>query len=194
MNLNKKYLIFAVVLILLVISIVYRILNPFVQPKTDRLTYTGKQTKEKRDTGKASITKNDLTGSHALVAKFLNKPEAVEKTHKDLFAIYRPPRKKRMPLPVKKETVKPEKVEPVKTDPVQEVKDYLFSYTFYGSYKSEDQTAVFLGKNKLVLVAKRGDRLDGKYLIDEIRDNYIRIKALDLNETIHLDTREFNDE
>ncbi len=45
-----------------------------------------------------------------------------------------------------------------------------------------------------MLVAQIGDRLDGKYLIDDIQDNYIRIKTLEFNETIHLDMREFNDE
>ena len=45
-----------------------------------------------------------------------------------------------------------------------------------------------------MLVAKIGDRLDGKYLIDDIQDNSIKIKALELNETIHLDMREFNNE
>ena len=70
----------------------------------------------------------------------------------------------------------------------------MASYTLYGIYKSENTKAVFLAKNKLILVARTGDRLDGKYLIDDIQDNHIKIRALDLNETIHFDMREFNNE
>ena len=178
---------------LLIISIIYRVLNPFVQPKVDKLTFTGnKNTKISKV--EDSIEQSRQSKSQTLALRFLNKPKVSGKVYKDLFSIYRPPQKKKIKMPVKIDIQTQKMVEIVEKDPVLEAKEYIASYTLYGTYKSEDTKAVFLAKNKLVLVARTGDRLDGKYLIDDIQDNYIRIKALDLNEIIHLDMREFNNE
>jgi hypothetical protein len=193
MNLDKKQIIFIIVFMLLIISIIYRVLNPFVQPRVDKLTFTGNKN-NKISKPDDTIKARRQNKPQALVLKFLNKSDISGKVYKDLFSIYRPPQKEKIKVPVKKD-IQPEKIiEIVKKDPVLEAREYIASYALYGTYKSKDKKAVFLSKNKLVLVARIGDRLDGKYLIEDIQDNYIKIKALDLNETIHLDMREFNND
>jgi len=97
-------------------------------------------------------------------------------------------------MPVQKNMKTEPKKDEIKKENVQQIKEYISSYKVNGIYKSKNAKAVFLSKNKLVLVAKIGDRLDGKYLIDDIQDNYITIRALDLNETIRFEMREFNNE
>ena len=191
MRFNKKYIIFGIIFMMLIVSIIYRVLNPFVHPTIDKLTFTGNKS--------INLNKGDKTIKQSgepktLVLKFLNKPKVSGKVYKDLFAIYKPPQKKKVKVSIDKDIQGQKIIDVVKKDPVLAVKEYIASYKLYGTYKSKDIKAVFLAKNKLVLVAKRGDRLDGKYLIDDIQDNYIKIKALDINETIHLDMREFNDE
>ena len=193
MKLNKKYIIFIIVFIMLIIAIIYRVLNPFVQQRTDQLTFTGNK-KSKISSVKHTIEESRQTESQILVSKFLNKPKISGKVYKDLFSRYRPVQKVGIKVPVKKEIQGQKTIDVVKKDPVLEAREYIASYKLYGTYKSKDTKAVFLAKNKLVLVARTGDRLDGKYLIDDIQDNYIKIKALELNETIHLDMREFNNE
>ncbi len=193
MKLNKKYIIFVIVFMLLIISIIYRVLNPFVQPRVDKLTFTGNKS-NKIIKAENTMEQTRKGRSQTLVSKYLNRPKTSEKVYKDLFSIYRPPQKKKLKMSIKKDIQDQKVVETVKKDPVSEIKEYISSYTLYGIYKSEDTKAVFLSKNKLVLVARTGDRLDGKYLIDDIQENHITIKALDLNETIHFDMREFNDE
>ncbi len=178
---------------LLIISIIYRVLNPFVQPRVDKLTFTGNKS-NKIIKAENTMEQTRKGRSQTLVSKYLNRPKTSEKVYKDLFSIYRPPQKKKLKMSIKKDIQDQKVVETVKKDPVSEIKEYISSYTLYGIYKSEDTKAVFLSKNKLVLVARTGDRLDGKYLIDDIQENHITIKALDLNETIHFDMREFNDE
>ena len=193
MKLNKKYIIFVIVFMLLIISIIYRVLNPFVQPRVDKLTFTGNKS-NKIIKAENTMEQTRQGRSQPLVSKYLNRSKTSEKVYKDLFSIYRPPQKNKIKV-LKNKNIKAQKtIDIIKKDPVSEIKEYIASYTLYGIYKSEDIKAVFLAKNKMVLVARTGDRLDGKYLIDDIQDNYIKIKALDLNETIHFDMREFNDE
>ena len=185
--------------LLLVIAIIYRLLNPFVQSKVDKLTFTGGKT-GKTDSQRESgvITDKSKSGKQPLVSRFLNKPKVSAEVHKNLFSIYRPPVQTDINDEaqdiVNQDIQAGHNIDNLEKDSIQEIKEYISSYMLYGTYKSENTKAVFLSKDKLVLVAKKGDRLDGKYLIDDIQDNYIKITALELNETIHLDMREFNNE
>ncbi len=212
MKFDKKHVVFTIVCILLIVSVIYRVQNPFEQKRVDRLTFTGTST-DPRQARKATATNEkenqDVKASQDLVSRFLNKVRFIDthgflnthgfsdKAGKDLFARYRLPQKrakKKILVPDKKKTQQETLVDVIKKDPVQEVRQYLTSYSVYGSYTGGGRTSVFLAKNKQVLVAGIGDRIDGKYLIEDIQENSIRIRAIDLNETIQLDMREFNNE
>jgi hypothetical protein len=206
MKFDKKHVVFTIVCILLIVSVIYRVQNPFEQKRVDRLTFTGTNT-DPRQARKGPATNEkenqDVKSSQDLVSRFLNKAQFLDthgfsdKAGKDLFARYRLPQKrakKKILVPDKKKTQQENLADVIKKDPVQEVRQYLTSYSVYGSYTGGGRTSVFLAKNKQVLVAGIGDRIDGKYLIEDIQENSIRIRAIDLNETIQLDMREFNNE
>lgn len=196
MKLTKKHIIFSIAFMLLIISVIYRILNPFVQPRTDKLTFTGMKKKIKQDSAPHAIKQSRQSESQILAADFLNKPEISGKAYKDLFSTYKSPLKiaeKKIAQSLEKD-IEPEKSDVIKNAAMLEAMEDISSYRLSGTYKTKDTKAVFLTKNKLVIIAKPGDRLDGKYLIEDIQDNYIRITVLDSNETIHLDMRGFNNE
>ena len=196
MKLSKKHIIFIIAVFFLIVSIIYRVLNPFVQPEVNTLTFTGDKDLKTSKAEHAGLKAEKLE-LQTPVLKFLNKPKVSAKVYKDLFSTYKPPnmlaKKKKNSVHLDEKVQKGQKFE-IKKESIQEVKEYISSYRVYGTYKDKNTKAVFLAKNRLVLVAKIGDRLDGKYLINDIQDNYIGIKALELNETIHLDMREFNNE
>ncbi len=195
---DKKLIIFVGAVFLLIISIMYRVLNPFEQQTVDQLTYTGTKADKIKIQIKKNITPEKQFSSQDIVSEFFNKPEVSAKVYNDLFRIYHSPEKldenNQIDVLSNRGIQEGQKPDSIKANPVQEIRDYLCAYKIYGTYKNENIKAVFLSKDKLVLVAKIGDRLDGKYLIDDIQENYIKIRALDLNETIHLDMREFNNE
>ncbi|MCK5099635.1 MAG: hypothetical protein KAR45_16115 [Desulfobacteraceae bacterium] len=197
MKFNRQYIIFFIVFILLIISVIYRVNNPFIQEEVDTLTYTGK----KQDVISLEHNRKEpgQMQSDTLVSKFLNRSKFSGEIIKDLFSLYHSSgdlkEKMDMEVPIGKITQEESILDKeFIDDPVLKISKDLLSYRFCGTYKSEGQRAVFLLRDKLVLVASAGDRIYGKYLIEEIQDNYIRIKALDLNETIHIDMREFNNE
>ena len=190
MKLNKQYIVFAIVFVLLIIAIIYRIKNPFIQKEVDTLTYTGKKTGE-ISLGKSRSSAGDSQLSK-LASRFLNRPQFSGEIATDLFSLYI----NTDGFPGEAQNMGPngEYIQEERKDPVAKISKDLLSYKLYGSYKSQGKRAIFLVKDKLVLVASVGDRIEGKYLIEELQDNYIRLKALDLNETIHIDMREFNNE
>ncbi len=139
------------------------------------------------------------TYSDPLFAAFFHPSHISGVVRKNLFEIYRKPVPlKKTPVKIPKKQPEP-KLDPIpvklpeKEDPVKKVVDYITSFTFLGHYESGGRKAVFLSRNKLVLVARVGDRINGKYLIEQITDDKIKIKALDINETIHLDIKQFKD-
>ena len=190
MKINKQYIVFIIVFILLIISIIYRVKNPFVQKEVSTLTYTGERT---------SAIKLVPSQAGTLMSKFLSRPEFSGEIVTDLFSLYNGFND----FKGKTEIWGPDGTitqgqgindDDIIDDPVAKISKALLSYKFYGTYKSQGTRAIFLVKDKLVLVASVGDRIEGKYLIEELQDNYIRLKALDLNETIHIDMREVNNE
>lgn len=112
---------------------------------------------------------------------FLRKADRVVKVPKTVS----PPEEKKKSESIKKE---------LKPDPRQEAIDYISSLRFLGYYESGSDKAIFFSREKLVIVARKGDRLNDKYLLEEITDKAIRINALDINEIIHLDIKEFHNE
>ena len=197
MKFNRQYIIFIIVFILLIISIIYRVKNPFIQEEVETLTYTGKAKKEINL--KYNKSKPKQRQPDTLVSRFLNKSEFSGEIIKDLFSLYHSPEdlQEEIEIEISVEKITQEEIVEyvvIKDDPVSSISKDLLSYRFCGTYKSEGRRSIFLVRDKQVLVASTGDRIYGKYLIEEIQDNYIRIKALDLNETIHIDMREFNNE
>jgi len=166
-----------------------------VQQEVNTLTFTGEEKSIRTDKAEHYILQAEKVESQTLVSKFLNKPKVSAKVYNDLFSTYKPPnkfaKKKKINIPADRDVQNRQKSD-IKKDSLQAIKEYISSYRVYGIYKSENTKAIFLAKNNLVLVAQIGDLFDGKYLIDDIQDNYIRIKILEFNETIHLDMREFN--
>lgn len=187
---NRRHILLAVVLVILAGVVYYRFQNPFVQQTTDRLTYTNASQQT------VSSVKHEVGPEQKVSALelFLNKPQASAETYKNLFAEYQLPVKKRISVkpPPKKE---PEPaVVPAKPDPLAEARAYLSSFTLYGTFKDGRKSAIFLSRDKQVMVARSGDRLDGKYLIQDIQDAYITFKVLGVNQTLRLDMREFKNE
>ena len=195
MKVSGRHILFFAVLAILAGVVFYRLQNPFVQKTTDQLTFTGKKnTSNKGVRHTVQPVQEKIQKETSAFSLFLNKPEVSGEVHKDLFAEYRLPVKKRVSVkPAFKKEKPPEPRQP-KTDPLVEARKAITSYELYGTFKEGGKKAVFLSKDKLVLVARTGDRLEGKYLIQDIQDTYITFKTLEMNQTLRLDMREFKDE
>ncbi len=188
---KKKMLVAAVVL--LAFSVVYRFMNPYTQDRAQNLTFTNGKGVQVRGVASRVMTNREQPDS--IVSRWVNRPNQTGKIVNDLFASM--DKKEEEETVTIMETVEPfeEPVEiEVAYDPVQRAKEHISSFTFLGTYKSEGKRAIFMGKDKFVLVVRAGDRIEGNYLVEEITDSSVKIKALDINETIHLDIREFNNE
>ncbi len=198
MKTDKKLIIFIVVFILLIASIIYRVMNPFVHKTIDTLTYTGNRF-DKSANGRVVKVRDLKEKSTSLVQQFLNKPKVSNTVFKDLFSIYSPESnkivgKRKLAQKNNKGILNKKTDQEDQTNSITKIREYITSYKWYGVYKSQGERAVFLAKDKMILVAKPGDRIDGKYQIEDVQDMYLKIKVLDQNQVLHLGIREFEDE
>ena len=200
---RKQKMMLSLALLLLLVSVGYRVMHPYVQPRVDRLTHTGSRPIagdvvspfEKKSAGMAEPP----AYSNMIFDQFFNQPVCSGELVNDVFALH----------PGEPQTISSDKTAhgssgetgkihsvnpaPPPPDLLKKTVDYLLSFTFMGGFQRGNEKAVFLSRGNQVLVARIGDRINGKYLIKAIEENAITIKALDINETIHLDMREFND-
>jgi hypothetical protein len=198
MRLNKEHTLFIVVLMLLVMSIAYRRLHPFEQARVNTLTYTGKMPAGK-PAGTAAPPPDDLRPPLSnMTDRLLQPPTASGAVYQDLFLSSGPPRE---PAPPPQGPEIPtgdidmdNSVHDIQDDPLEQIKTDIAGFRFYGTYEGEEGRAVFIVRNDKIIVAREGDRIDGKYHVDEIKKTHMKITALQINETIHLDMREFNNE
>jgi hypothetical protein len=193
MKMDKKHILFVVALILLVVSIVYRVMNPFEQARVQSLTYTG----EKRPSARSDAleqSRSPAQAVHDTVSRFMDPPLVSAAVRQDLFSAYQPPRPS--PAPESRaapppDDPSPEEPEQDRHDPLQQIIKDISEYRVFGTFEDENGLSVFLAKGDQVIVAATGDRLEDKYRIDEIEKTHIKILALEVNETIQLDMREF---
>ena len=200
---RKQKMMFTLALLLLLVSVGYRIMHPYVQPRVDRLTHTGSSSIagdvvfpfEKKSGGMSETP----AYSNRLFDQFFNQPVCSGEIVNDVFALYLgEPQTIASDKTAPGSSGEPRKTLPVNPAPsppdlLKKTVDYLLSFTFMGGFQRGKEKAVFLSRGNQVLVARTGDRINGKYLITAIDENSITIRALDINETIHLDMREFND-
>jgi regulatory protein YycI of two-component signal transduction system YycFG len=197
MTLDKKHILFVVAFILLVVSIVYRAMNPFEQARVKTLTYTV----EKRLPARSDTLKKNQTSGHVLhdtVSRFIDPALVSATVHQDLFSIYHPPRPALAQEKTQTSTLDDIPVHDPEQERQSQIQDAIrdiSGYRVFGVFE-EDETHrfVFLSKGNQVIVAGKGDLLQEKYRIEEIEKTHINIMALHLNESIHLDMQGFYNE
>lgn len=187
---DRKKIILASLLIIFAIFFVYRLTHPFKQEKLDQLTYTNEDRRRKVTVKIDTLPETNYKPSnfHTIFSKFLNPPALSGDVVKNPFY-----QKKELPEIEKKNDMEEiDKEEPAgMKDPLVQVNKELSQFKVLGSFESEGEKAIFLGRGREMMVVRVGDRIDGKYLIQNISDASVTLKAENINETVHIDMSEF---
>ncbi len=187
MKIDRQVMVFIIALTLLIVSIIYRVKHPFIQKEVDHLTFSAVKTRNRMDIKEEN---RHIIIPNKLISRYLSGSVIQGDTTNDLFSMTGGENIQKADN--KKKDIREKHFN--NSHPGAEIIKDLLNYRFCGTYKSKDKRAVFLVNDKSVLVASVGDRIDGKYLIQEIKDNYIRLKAMDIGEIIHIDMRQFNND
>ncbi|CAN2042398.1 GerMN domain-containing protein [Candidatus Magnetomoraceae bacterium gMMP-15] len=194
MNRKKKILLF-IVLICFAISLTYRIMHPFKQEHIEKLTYNSQSYSKLK---KESLLNTDEKPKEVCVLSnfFINPPKHSKKIYKNIFykpEIIKEPVKQPEPEPEPELEPEPMDIKPVIKieDPREKIRQELSQFRIFGSYESQGKKILFLEKGKYILGVRIGDRINGKYLIEDMTTKSITVKVNNIADPVHVNLEGF---
>jgi hypothetical protein len=187
-SMNRKTLLY-ILLGIFAITLTYRILNPYRQ---ERVSDGAAQRSPAASTVQNPSAKGGTPtqGVTAVtVDRFLNPPKHSGETARDLFS----EKQEVVPAPRKEEV----QAAPVETsfsppeDPREQVSRDLGNIRVFGAYSRGGEKGLFLERGKEILIIHEGDRIDGKYLVKEITEKSVTLRAEFINEDVRIDLSDF---
>lgn len=186
---DRKKIILVVLVAIFIISLVYRIMHPFKQESVTELTYVGKRVVVKSIKGPSDLSSERASSgeTNVLLGLFLNPPKHEAKVIKNVFEATTA-KKAISPADTARQQDQ-QKAAPVtakKESPLESAQQDLSRFNVFGMFERKDEKIVFLERGKEVLVVRKGDRIDGKYLVENITDKRVTLKVRQVNEPVYI--------
>jgi len=183
---DRKKKILAILAVIFVISLVYRIMNPFKQEKVTVLKYTGSHGHKIARKSIPAKTKKKSSSSYVMLDLFTTPPNHSDKVIKNIF--FKKKLAKKKILTDSNYNMKTE-VSTVE-DPVEKIMKELSEFRIFGSHERGDEKVLFLERGKQIIVIHKGDKIDGKYLVEKITKQLITLSTDNIDEKVHIDLGE----
>lgn len=189
---DKKQKILMVLAALFIVSLVYRIMNPYKQETVDRLTYTS---------GKPGVTSKKIhkesvkpLGSDPLLELLMNPRYQQASVFRNIFeknasrdAISSIPAKAVSPLQTQEEKNATAQQEQGKND----MNHGLEQFNVFGTFEDNGRKYIFLERNKDIFIVRNGDIIDGQYRVENISDTALTIRSEKEGQSVTIDISGF---
>ncbi len=185
---DRKKVILLILVLLFGISLTYRLMNPYKQPRVTHLKYSPTSQAGRKQNSKSNATHDVVSCESALyLLTLLGEPPVHQvKVIKNPF--FRTQPKKEAPRPDDKNIPKPiPPTGPKPQDPKEKVKRDLSRFRVFGFFESNGKVTLFLEKDKNILIIREGDWIEGRYRVIDITTSALRLKAPEIGEEIHID-------
>ncbi|MBA4367836.1 MAG: hypothetical protein C0403_09385 [Desulfobacterium sp.] len=189
---DKKQKILIVLAALFIISLMYRIMNPYKQESVGRLTYTS---------GKLAVTSKKIhkepaksLDSDLLLGPLLNPRHQQASVFRNIFekttsrdSISSIPAKPISSRQTQEEMNATAKQEQGKND----MNQGLEQFSVFGSCESNGQKYIFLERSKDIFIVRNGDIIDGQYRVENISDTALTIRSEKQGQSVTIDISDF---
>ncbi|MBN1848459.1 MAG: hypothetical protein JW932_07730 [Deltaproteobacteria bacterium] len=189
MEKGQKKIILIILLCIFAFSLAYRLTHPFKQERVESLTYQGNA---RSVTGKERPPKDveaPLTGGYVRMDLLNNHLKYSREVQRNIF--FSIPQSNVSPNGVEQrgalQPVKTEQTIPLEVARRLQVQQELNDFKSFGYLESDEGITLFLERGKQILVVRKGDRIDGKYVIKDITQDELTITAMTINEDVHID-------
>lgn len=176
---KKKQKILTVLLLILAASIGYRVTHPFKQQRVEELTFKGD--KNIRRIVKTPNTKSDSpAGTPDIVMLNLleNPPRHSGKITHNIFFPKLSVHENDTAAPKPSNEIKPlQNNQGGGIDTLQKHAPELSGCNVFGMYETENDKVVFIERGKDILALREGDIIDGKFLVEQINEQGLRLTS-----------------
>jgi hypothetical protein len=183
---DKKKTLLTVCICLLAISVLYRLTHIYQQPKVTALTYTG----EKTATGSSKIVKKDIAAtaetSMINLDLFINPRPHSRDVKRDIFSGHTAAAELGKPAGGdQKSTI--QEGETQTPNPEDQIKDDLSTFKSFGYAERGGEKILFIEKGKQIMLVRKGDRIEGKYIVKDLNQRELTLLVIANNEIVHID-------
>jgi hypothetical protein len=183
---DKKKTILAICLCILAVSLIYRVTHLYKQPKASTPINAG----EKAKSGTKKVIPKDIIASAETstinLDLFLNPPAHSKEVKKNIFS-----EQAAVEGQVKssdKPAVEAEpSIESMAANAENQIKDDLGEFKSFGYAERNGQKILFLEKGTQIMLVRKGDKIDGKYLVEDITQKELTLLVIANNELVHID-------
>jgi len=197
---EREKLILAASMTVLLFMLIYRVMNPYEQQAVKELKYPAKsQEKAAEEKGKAGKKEDPADEIKVMLQVLRHQPEHSGEVISPHFFQAIPGISPVAAAPDLANEAEPEKqAEPdfdgdkLETasgetpDALTALNEMLNQLKVIGVYSSGADRAIFFQRDKQSIIARKGDRLDGKYLVEEITADEVVFKADQVEERVRL--------
>jgi hypothetical protein len=183
---NKRNIILAVSVCLFAVALLYRVTHVYKQPKVAALTYTGGKFKSRENkTGQKNLA-NSREEPLLKLDRFLNPQAHSKEAKKDIFSGQAVVKEQEPPL---SESASEQKsgTEASSSNVENQIEDDLSAFKSFGYIERGSERILFIEKGKQIMLVRKGDRIEGKYIVQDISKNELTLTVIANNETIHID-------
>jgi hypothetical protein len=184
---NKKKSILALLILLFALSLIYRVTHPYKQPKVDALKYSGGETATpEKKAGRKDSGASSVEESLVKLDLFLNPPVHSREQRRDLFS-------EQAGLDNSAMRSAENRVDQASGDNTSAagseagVEDDLSSFRSFGYMERGGERILFIEKGKQIMLVRKGDTIEDKYLVKEITKNELTLTVIPGNESVHID-------
>ncbi len=182
---DKRKKILLVLLVVFLIILIFRIMNPYTQKRVSKLTNTGKRKQAALKTVYTSGKEEPVEISSVMLNLLSNPPRHSGTMHKNIFF------KENHNMDTVFKPIESDAVLASVKDPARQIKEELSQLRVFGFYKEEKELALFFEKGNNIMIVRKGDRIDGKYFVENITKDSIFLRAENIDEAIHIDLEKF---
>jgi len=191
MDMDRKKKILIILGAIFMISLCYRILNPFKQERVAELTYTGERLPSGLNKGADEVDTESTYAAYYVQIDFFLKPTRYSAgVFRNIF----------QKADVKKEIGAPEQIKPTfrlpeavaseKEDQREMLNQELSRFKIFGSFESGDGRMLFVERGKDIILVQKGDLIDGKYKVEKITKHAITLKVESFDETVYIELKD----
>lgn len=184
---DKKKTLLTVCICLLAISVLYRLTHIYQQPRVTALIYTG----EKPAASSSKIVRKDIPVSAENTSMinldlFTNPRLHSRDVKKDIFSEHTAAAEQEKPAgEVQKSTI--QEGETQTANPEDQIKDDLSTFKSFGYAERGGEKILFIEKGKQIMLIRKGDRIEGKYIVKDLNQRELTLLVIANNEVVHID-------
>lgn len=184
---DKKKIILGILIFIFAVSLVYRATHPYRQRKVDTLTYTGAKSEARDKKGGIKDTDGSTVEEPlVMLDMFFDPPGHAREQTRNIFS-REGETDEALGLPNQYEVDQKIVDDAPPVDEENSVEDDLSGFRTFGYMEGGGERILFLEKGEQITLIRKGDRIEGKYIVEDITKDELSLKVISSNEKIHID-------